>query len=317
MIGIDVKHIRIFLAVADQQSFTKAAEKLNIAQPWLSVQVRKLEESLGFPLFARNRKQTVELTRKARELLPAARELLLAHERLIAAAAAIGRTRGLSLLVGAPEYTIDVPERLEIIANLNACSPQIDVEIANANSLALLEQIRGREIDVAFALGPLPAEDLDQLVVRRYGASLLLPQESPLASLPEIPVADLHGLTVANFHRRLHPPLFDHLAAALERRGVHLANFPEPSARGAGYYARVTRTPVIVSSWFRGTPETLLDMVVRPITDPTLYVDLLLLRRHNDCRPAVAAIWDCARTLADQKQATAFLQAGPPMSHGG
>ena len=55
MTGLDVRLVRSFVAVADERSFTRVAERLNIAQPWLSVQVRKLEEQLGFRLFERNR----------------------------------------------------------------------------------------------------------------------------------------------------------------------------------------------------------------------------------------------------------------------
>ena len=77
---MNVRLAILFAAVAEERSFTRAAARLNIAQPWLSAQVRKFEEQLGFTLFDRG-KGGIELTPQGEQLLPVALELADAARR--------------------------------------------------------------------------------------------------------------------------------------------------------------------------------------------------------------------------------------------
>src|SRR3954462_6188010 len=89
---MELRHLRYFVAIAEERSFTRAAERLWIAQPGLSTQVRRLEAELGVKLFERH-SRGVALTR--------AGELLLARARLALAAAEAATTIGQDLEVGA------------------------------------------------------------------------------------------------------------------------------------------------------------------------------------------------------------------------
>src|SRR5438045_9678669 len=79
--GMNVRLAILFAAVAEERSFTRAAARLNIAQPWLSAQVRKFEEQLGFPLFDRG-KGAIELTAEGEKMFPLAVELAATAQRL-------------------------------------------------------------------------------------------------------------------------------------------------------------------------------------------------------------------------------------------
>ncbi|MFZ2870722.1 LysR family transcriptional regulator, partial [Zavarzinia sp.] len=75
----DIKAVLHFVAVAEDMSFTRAARRLGIAQPWLSRRIRQLEEQLGFALFERTTR-SIELTARGRGFLDAAREVASAVE---------------------------------------------------------------------------------------------------------------------------------------------------------------------------------------------------------------------------------------------
>ncbi len=227
--GFDVRQIRIFVTVAEHLSFTRAAERLNIAQPWLSVQIRKLEDSLGFTLFQRNRKQAVALTPRGTAFLAAARAFLVAHDELVGEAVAIRDRQMLTLSIGAPEYTADIAERGQLIDAVQKAFPAIEIDIVNALSLALIEQLRAGEIDISFAFGPLPTEELDALVICRWGMALLLPADDPLAALAKIPMHLLRDRRIGMIRRKFNPHLYDYIDQALDRVGATIQTMPEAS----------------------------------------------------------------------------------------
>ncbi len=302
MLWIDVKHVRMFVEVAERQSFTRAAAALQIAQPWLSVQIRKLEESFGFPLFSRGRKQIVELTSKAEELLPAAYEFLDAQKRMITAAGTIRRGESLMLLIGAPEFSVDIAERHDLIARLTRIFPKIEIDILNAYSVNLIEKLRGGELDVSFMLGPIPMPEFETLVIASTRLALLLPGTHPLAAQENIRMDDLAGLTVGNFRRKFNPPVYDVMAEAFADRGVTLMNSPESTIMGMCHFVAREHKPALVSQWFLNSYAQFDDMIIRPIVDPFVRLEMVLARRKGDRRPAVVALWECAKRIIAENE---------------
>lgn len=298
MTGFDVRQIRIFVTVAELLSFTRAAERLNMAQPWLSVQIRKLEDQLGFMLFQRNRKQAVTLSPRGTAFLPAAQSFLAAYDQLTGEAIAIRDQQMLTLSIGAPEYTADIAERGQLVDAVQKAFPDIEIDIVNALSLGLIDQLRSGMLDISFAFGPLPTDGLDTLVVRRWGIALLMPADDPLAARREIPMHLLRNRCIGMIRRKFNPHLYDYIGHALERAGATIQTMPEASPGGVRRFAASAQVPVIVSGWWTILPGQM-DLVVRPIVDPVLTMELLLLRRRGDRRQPVALMWDMAQAMAD------------------
>jgi hypothetical protein len=105
---MDSKVVRLFVAVGERLSFSRAAADLHIAQPWLSTQIRKLESQLGFELFTRTSRR-VALTEDGQILLSEARGVVAALDKLDLTARSLANAETGKLRIGLPEYSHNFP----------------------------------------------------------------------------------------------------------------------------------------------------------------------------------------------------------------
>lgn len=173
---MDLRHIRYFLAVAEERNFTRAAERVGIAQPPLSMQIRALEEEIGTRLFYRHA-HGADLTDAGQAFLALIQPIPDRLTEAITAArrAARGET-GLLRLGFTGTAALNPRTTASIRAFRRAC-PDVDLKVQEHNSLQLLDQIR--------------AGDLDSAVVRSNDLSIpditldLLDREPLVAALPD------------------------------------------------------------------------------------------------------------------------------------
>ena len=147
---MEIRQLEQFLAVAEEQSFTRAARRLNYVQSALSVSIRSLERELGIRLFDRNTHR-VALTDAGEALVPAVRETLASAERTRDVAAALrGVVRG-TLRIGIMQSFgfLDVPA---LLGDFHRRHPDVEIQLrpSPGGSQALLDELRGGGIDVAF-----------------------------------------------------------------------------------------------------------------------------------------------------------------------
>jgi DNA-binding transcriptional LysR family regulator len=211
--AIELRHLRYFAAVADAGSFTHAAEKMFIAQPTLSQQVRRLEEIVGTPLLQR-RRDGVQLTPAGTVLLDASRTVLslVDHE--------VNRTRQAAGL-GRPRLRVVVPPGLpdclavEAASALWSAAAAADVDIAwlEAPLDAGFSPIRQRRADAG--LGWLTASPealpapLDVMSLGDFEPDVWVPARHPAARRGTISLPELAGLDVIHGPRRLEPGIYD------------------------------------------------------------------------------------------------------------
>jgi DNA-binding transcriptional LysR family regulator len=211
--AIELRHLRYFAAVADAGSFTHAAERMFIAQPTLSQQIRRLEEIVGTPLLQR-RREGLRLTPAGTVLLDASRTVLslMDHE--------VNRTRQAAGL-GRPRLRVVVPPGLpdalavEVASALRSAAAAADVEIGwlEAPLDAEFSLIRQRRADAG--LGWLTASPealpapLDVMSLGDFEPDVWVPSRHPAASRGTIGLDELARMDVIHGPRRLEPGIYD------------------------------------------------------------------------------------------------------------
>jgi DNA-binding transcriptional LysR family regulator len=181
---LDLRKLRYFVAVAEELHFGRAAERLYIAQPVLSRQIRKLEQELGTDLLVRT-SRSVALTPTGLRLLDEARSLLAAAELTRRRIGEIGATA---------ELTIGFFTGDEFTAARNAFSaahPDVTVNLLRIYWNDQEDVLRNGQADVAFLHLPVDHEGLELMPVRSEPRVAVLPASHPAADKPEISIAEL------------------------------------------------------------------------------------------------------------------------------
>src|SRR5258705_3550625 len=151
---MDLRHLRYFVAVAEERHFTRAAERLGIKQPPLSLQIKQLEQELGTLLF-RRLTRGVELTEPGTLLLDEARQILEHVERTKANVQSRARGETGRIRVGFAGATYFQPRVPGLIQAYRECYPDVLLSPVQSNTPHLVEALRNGSLDVAFVRPPL------------------------------------------------------------------------------------------------------------------------------------------------------------------
>ncbi|GAB3871166.1 LysR family transcriptional regulator [Dactylosporangium cerinum] len=203
---MELRELRYFVTVAQELGFGRAAERLNVVQPAVSQQIRRLERELGVRLFDRSTRR-VSLTTAGERLLPEARAALAAAERVGAVASAIAAETGAVLRVGTSQ---GLGHRLnEVLAALRAPVRLQALPLADR-----LASVRRGDLDAAFVRVLTSASELELLPLWTDRLVVALPEAHPLADCPELSLEQLAGLPVRLAPRRDNPPFHDLIAGS-------------------------------------------------------------------------------------------------------
>jgi DNA-binding transcriptional LysR family regulator len=291
---MELRHLRYFVAVAEELHFGRAAERLHIAQPPLSQQIRRLETELGVELFRRNRRR-VRLTDAGRLLLEQSRPLLAQAddlERLLGRAGAgeIGRlTIG---FVGSASYQV-LPAVLHEFRNR---FPEVELRLEEGTTEEQVPALLSGRIDVGLVRPPV-ADDaikLTPLVTERLIAAL--PEGHPLAKRATVPVAALAQEPFVLTPRRI-TGLYEDVIGVCRAAGFSPQVVQEASewqtiiglvSAGIG----VSLVPESVATFRR--PR----VAYRPLRGPNASLEIAIAQRRDDRSPLVAQFREVARTAA-------------------
>jgi DNA-binding transcriptional LysR family regulator len=219
---MDLRQLRYFVAVAEELNFTRAAQRLHMAQPPLSTQIRMFEEELGAPLFVRD-KRRVYLTQAGHGLLGRARAILAAAEEAKTATrnAAAGRTGRVAMgYTASAMFTERLPAALRRFA---AARPGVELVLHEMTSLAQLDALRSRALDVGILRKPDVAPPAGLAIEPWYVAPLVaaVPKDHPLAARSTLRLIDLHDEPLLTYPRDagigLYWPVLELLASAGSR----------------------------------------------------------------------------------------------------
>jgi DNA-binding transcriptional LysR family regulator len=215
---MELRHLRYFVAVAEELHFRRAAERLHVAQPAVSEQIRKLEQELGVRLFDRNQRR-VALTDAGAALLQEARHVLRQAQHAQQAARCARDASAARLRVG---YVADalpsvVPRALRSIAS---GTPAIQTSLETGPAVGLLEAVRDGRLDAAIVCLPAPVRGLrlQKLSVER--AVVALPAGDPRATAGQIDLALVAPERLVVLPRPANPAFYDAVVSACREAGL-------------------------------------------------------------------------------------------------
>lgn len=290
--NMELRHLRYFVAVAEELHFRRAAERLHMSQPPVSQQVRALEAELGVELLRRNQRR-VELTPSGAAFLLDAREILAHVEVAVAGARRIaaGELGELRVgFVGSAMYG-RVPE---LLRRFGERRPDVQVRLRELTSTAQVTALQGHHIDIGFLRPPVLAQGVTVEVIEREGVVLAVPADHALARRDSIDLTDLADTSFITLSRADGPGINVALTGAMAAAGAPFRIVQEVSelATAVGLVAAGVGVCVVPASLAALDRH---DVAYRPLLGAAPAVELALARRSDDDAPLVAAFLEMAR----------------------
>lgn len=264
---MELRQLKVFVAVAEELHFRRAAERVGLAQAALSAQIRALEDELGFPLLFRTTRH-VSLTQAGAVFLEEARAVLDRAETAVETARAAADSGFERLRIGGIDAAL-VWFLPPVLRELRAAYPEVRVPLTEVTASAeqVLELLRHR-VDVAFFRAPATDESISWELLFEEGVAAAIPEGHPLAAKAAITVADLAPETLIGYPRHarpiLHAMLWDSFARAARRPKIGFEAMEKSTllrlvAQGLGIG--------LVPQWVTLTPQP--GVVFRPYADAT------------------------------------------------
>lgn len=288
--------MRYFLAVAEERNFTRAAERLHIAQPPLTRQIQALEEDVGAPLFVRTSKG-VALTEAGQALLAEVPNLLALAQRAKERAVLASEGQSGRLDIGIfGSAVLDLIPR--ILARFHADRPEVKIVLHSLTKNEQIAALRERRIGVGFNRLVPPEDDLVVEEVLRENMTVALPARHPLASQAEVSIPDLSDSPLILYPRLPIAGLAQQVMQAFHREKAVLRIEQEVEdvltaiALVAGGFGACVTTASSASLRLPG-------VVYRPLVSKHLReIELSCLYRRSDDSPVLAAFVTVVREFA-------------------
>lgn len=216
---IELRHLRYFVAVAEELHFGRAARRLGITQPPLSLQIQQLEANLGVSLFERTNRR-VELTAAGRTLLDEGRQLLADFASVTDATrrAARGETGTLTVAFVASVMFLTLPR---IIRRFRQEFPSVRLELREISSGAQIVALRAGELDIGFLREPPRDTELVTETMMKEHLVLAVSKRRAAASRKPLRLIDVANDDFVLFPRDLAPGLHAQVLALCAEAGVH------------------------------------------------------------------------------------------------
>jgi len=214
---MELRQLQYFLAVAEELNFSRAAARLQIAQPPLSRQIRQLEQELGVELFRRT-KRRVELTEAGRLFLEEARQILSQVEQGVRVAQRASRGEIGRLVVGFEgSSTYDViPVSLKVYRER---FPEVDLVVYAMTTEEQIQALLENRIGIGFAVSPFNDKRLAIEIILREALILAIPENHPLVARNEVRVRELEGEPFIMFQRNRGCGLYDQVISLCQLAG--------------------------------------------------------------------------------------------------
>ncbi len=292
---MELRHLRYFVTLADELHFRRAAERLHIAQPALSQQIRRLEDEMQVKLLLRTTRQ-VQLTDAGRAFLPEARRILGDVERAARIARLTGRGESGVLTIGCTEAA-EISVLPRVLTAFRKAAPGVTLAVESLTTSVQVQALRDGRIQLGFLR--LPCEDPALLVVEpvcREPMVVVLPESHPLATRRRIPLTALAGQPVILFPRRLAPGFYDSLMGYCHRVGVTLQVVKEAE------HFQAQQSLIALGFGLSLQPASLRSvrrrgLVYRPLREPAPYAEIGMAYRRDGRSEVLSAFLRVVRRV--------------------
>ncbi|WP_414618806.1 LysR family transcriptional regulator [Calothrix sp. CCY 0018] len=273
---MELRHLRYFVTLAEELHFGRAAERLHIAQPPLSQQIRQLENELGFELFHRT-KRKVELSEAGKLFLIEVQQIFRQLQQAIFLGKQISRGEIGKLILGfvsSAAYNI-LPDFLLHFRNNN---PNINLELHELTTDEQLRWLQSGRIDVGFIRPPVNENTYESKIIFQESLIIALPENHPLANQEKVSLQYLKNESFILFPRLLAPGLYDLIISFCQQVGFspHLAQEAIQMQTIVSLVAaeigvaivpeslqNLQRTGVVYKSFVEETPQVSIAMIWR------------------------------------------------------
>ncbi|PHV07598.1 LysR family transcriptional regulator [Janthinobacterium sp. BJB412] len=295
---MELRHLRYFVAVAEELSFTRAAERLHIGQPPLSQQIQALEAEVGALLLERS-KRWVRLTEAGKLFLDDARRVLALSEQAVQTARRAQRGETGELRIGFTASTPFTPLFAAVVNRYRQRYPGVSLLLQEMPTLPQLARIAAREMDLGFVRPPehAVADSIRLTTLRQDPLLLVLPQDHPLAAHPVVAISQLEGQPFVMYPKSagtgIHPQIFRLCRAA----GFvpHVAIEAGEATTIIGLVAAGCGISVLPAAFEILHME---GVCYRRLADPAAGTMLQLARRAGENSPLIAAFVAVAEEAA-------------------
>lgn len=284
---MELRHLRYFLAVAEELHFTRAAARLHIGQPPLSQQIQALEAELGVALFERT-KRSVVLTEAGQHLLGRAREILSAAGGVAEELQRIKRGEAGELRIGFTSSGLLIPDLRTLLRDYHREYPGVSLKLREMYTHAQFAALAAGELDIGFVRynEAAPQPGLSMRFLRRDRLCLVLPEEHRLARLSEVPLVACRDENFIFYPEASGASMVSHLHRLCAKAGFVPRVTQE--AREALTQIGLVATGIGIAVLTAPMAAVQLEGVrFVPLADAGAYMDIALASRTVDVSPRV------------------------------
>ena len=296
---MELRHLRYFVAIGEEQHYGRAARRLRVAQPALSRQIQDLEEEVGFKLFERL-PRGVKLSVAGKLFLEDARRILQEISEAAVRAGRVASGRSGTLRIGFTENSSWRGVVPDSFRRFREQQPDAELQLQPEASLVQLEAIRSGRLDAGFVnFMPKSDPELNQLLVARQHVELAAPRSHPLTRLKKVRLRDLMEALFIWFPRRSNPAFYDQLMLKCYRGGLKSPRIVQEGVNEPTILSLVSTGMGV--GWVLATarwrcPES---VVILPVVDLNMPLTLALVWRKDNTSLLLANFIAEVRRLPD------------------
>src|SRR6266403_1283544 len=288
---MELRHLRYFVHVAEEQHYGRAAERLRIPQPALSRQIQDLEEEIGFKLFDRL-PRGVKISAAGKSFMEDARRILREVNEAVARAKRVASGQSGTLRVGFVESISWHGVVPDAFRQFRERQPDAELQLKPLSSREQITAVRSGQLDAGFlfTIANLGRE-LVQLPVASLDLMLAASKEHPLTKLKKLRLGDLSDAAFIWFPRRESPAYYDRLMHECFRGGLKSPHIVQEAVNEATILSLVScrmGVAFVSSSTRWRCPES---VALLPVTDLKLPLPFALIWRKDNTSPLLEKSW--------------------------